>query len=77
MGGIHEHVFASGKGAVDSPMEKGFQFSPRPLDLRVPPKLCPESVTGDHPCREQRSKHPGEAGFATARGADYQMALWK
>jgi len=34
----------------------GFQFRPRALHIRVSPQLLPQSVIGDHPCREQRSE---------------------
>ena len=76
MGCIHQHVVAISDGAVDGAMQMGFQFRPRALHIRVSPQLFPQSVIGNHPCREQGSEDRGEGGLAAARWADQQMALW-
>jgi len=51
-------------------MQMGLQFRPRALDIRVPPQLLSQSVSGDHLCRETRSEDRREGGLAAARGAD-------
>ena len=70
MGCIHKHVVAISDGAVDGAMQMGFQFRPRALHICITPQLFPQSVIGDHPCREQRSEDRREGGLAAARGAD-------
>ena len=72
---IHQHVVAISDGVVDGAMQMGFHFRPRALHRRVPPQLFPQSVNGDHPCGEQRSRDRGEGGLAPPRGADQEMAL--
>ena len=75
VGGIHKHVLASVKGAIDSPIKMRLQFSPGPLNPSIPPQLFPQRVAGDHPCAEQGSEDRCEGRLPTARGTDQQMPL--
>ena len=73
VGGIHKHVLASGKGALDCLVQTWFQFGPGALNPGISPQLFPQSVAGDHSCTEHGSEGRGEGGLPTPRRADQQM----